>query len=176
MNWLDIDFFAMLVYHYASCIIQQHIIITVNLILQKPLICSWKPSSSSSQDSYWAALWWNSHFFHYCATPFAILGFLKVSLYLWNTCIAYFVTKIPNNNNIDLEKKNYLLITLFGKFNTPHNFWKLHCLILNTGSTYTAIARMPSYLICLISIFLFSFSIRVYVIQNLTCFRKVAAQ
>jgi len=39
---------------------QQHIIITVNLIVQKPLICSWKPSFSFSQDSYWAA----SYFFH----------------------------------------------------------------------------------------------------------------
>ena len=43
------------------CFIQQHIIITVNLISQKPLICQCK-HSSSSQDSYWAALWWNSHF------------------------------------------------------------------------------------------------------------------
>ena len=54
------------------------IIITVNLILHKPLICSWKPSFSFSQDSYWAALWWNL---------FTSIGFprnLKLSLKLKN--------------------------------------------------------------------------------------------
>jgi len=73
---------GILVDHWGSR--KQDIIITVNLILQKPLICSWKLRSFSSQDSYWAALWWNLYFFH-CSLPLVCLGNLKLSLDLKKT-------------------------------------------------------------------------------------------
>lgn len=54
-----------------------------NLILQKPLIFSWKSISSFSQDSYWAAFWWNLYFLH-CSLSLVFLRICKVSLDLKN--------------------------------------------------------------------------------------------
>jgi len=59
------------------------------LILQKPLICSWKPSFSFSQDSYWVALWWNLF------TSIGFPGNLKFNLELKNNIFCQHQHKKP---------------------------------------------------------------------------------